>query len=227
MFTYFSFAQNTSQIVLIVGPHFGLNTNAYTDDAVAKPFLDEGFGLNKGIDISFNLYTKKNRIFQFSYSHSFLNHSISPSNLMYEFGYDYDNDCCLRIGSGQLMTTGVGYLFRLYDVRKVKVLSGLGISLNLDMSTSSGGINIQGRDFWSEVNTKTNSIVFPSYNFSTQIIYNLTKKYLITANLSFVQAPFSDLDFEYTISSKDGIYNGLFHQKLSSLNVGIGLGVKL
>ena len=212
---------------LIVGYHLGRNANAYTFDDIAKPFLDEGLGNYQGLDLDYIFYTKRNRILDFSYSFSFLNHSISPSNLVYEFGYNYDDDCCLKIGSALLMQGAVKFLLVFYDRNKIKLLGGAGIGLILDISSVSGGITYEGREIWSEYDTKKGPVILPSYDISTQLNYNLTKDYLLNVNLSFIHTPFNDLDFEYTILSRDGIFRGSFYQKLSSVTLSIGLGKKL
>jgi hypothetical protein len=227
LLTNSSIAQENDEILFTLEYHYGINANAFASDDIAEPFLDEGLGRNFGLDMNFIFSTKKGRMFQFSTSANIINLVVSPSNLMYEFGYDYDDDCCLRLSGFYALTSGIKYVFPFHETDKLKILGAVGANLNLDIATTEGWVAYEYRRLWYHTDNKRGPAIFPSFDLSTRLIYHLTDNFLVTTNLSFVHAPFYDLDYNYVISSRDGVSEGLFHQKLSSVVLGIGLGMKL
>lgn len=221
------FSQNKVEKLFTLEYHYGINSNAYTFDDIAKPFLDEGLGRNYGFDINFFLLTKKEHLIQFSGNISTINFATSPSNLGYEFGYNYDDDCCMRLVGFYPFTGGVKYLLPFYKTDKLEILAGIGANVNIDIGTTQGWLAYEGRLLWSNADNKKGPAIFPSLDLSTRLIYHLTDKFLVTANLSLIHAPFYALDYTYVINSRDGVFTGLFYQKLSSAVLGIGLGMKL
>ena len=118
----FLFSQDDDhQALLTLECHYGVNTNAYTFDEVAKPFLDEGIAKNFGMDMNFIIPFKKKSFLQFSSSWSVINHILSPPNLIYEFGISYDDDCCLNVTSFLAFTGGVKYARKLYEKEKLEI----------------------------------------------------------------------------------------------------------
>jgi hypothetical protein len=220
-------AQENDEILFTLEYHYGINANAFASDDIAEPFLDEGLGRNFGLDMNFIFSTKKGRILQFSTSVNTINFVVSPSNLIYEFGYDYDDDCCLRLVGFHTFTGGMKYVFPLYKKNKLEISGAIGANINLDIATTDGWIAYEYRRLWYNEDNKNGPAIFPSFDLSTRLIYHLTDKFLVTTNLSLVHAPFYALDYNYVISSRDGVFEGNFHQKLSSAVLGIGLGMKL
>jgi hypothetical protein len=87
--------------------------------------------------------------------------------------------------------------------------------------------NLQPTPYWSSADNKRGPAIFPSVDLSARLIYHLTDKFLVTANVALIHAPFYALDYTYVINSRDGVFTGLFYQKLSSAVLRIGLGMKL
>lgn len=207
--------------------HGGLNANAYTFDDIAKPFLDEGLGRNHGIDISWIVPTKKGRVFQYSGSMSYISLVTSPTNLKYEFGYTYNDDCCLRLPGFYTYTGGIKYGLPFHRTDKLEILGVLGAGLNIDIATTEGSVTYGGRRFWAYSDNKRGPAIFPSFDLSTRLIYHLNHNFIATASLSLIHAPFYSLDYTYVINSRDGTFIGLIHQELLSATLGLGLGIKL
>ena len=208
--------------------HDGLNTNAYTFDDIAKPFLDEGLVRNYGFDLGWIIPIKKGRILHFSGSINLIELVVSPSNLIYELGYTYNDDCCYRMIGFNTYTGGIKYGLPFHKTDKLEILGTIGIGLNIDIATTAGTITYEGsRRLWSHADNKRGPAIFPSFDLSTRLIYHINDEFLITTNLSLTHAPFYALDYTYVINSRDGVFSGLFYQKLSSITLGIGLGMKL
>jgi hypothetical protein len=207
--------------------HGGFNANAYTFDDIAKPFLDEGLGRYHSIDINWIVPTRKGRVLQFSGSMRYISLVTSPSNLKYEFGYTYNDDCCLRLPGFFTYTGGIKYGLPIYRTEKLEILGALGAGLNIDIATTEGVVAYEGRRLWVHSDNKRGPAIFPSFDLSTRLIYHLNDNFLVTASLSLIHAPFYSLDYTYVINSRDGTFVGLFHQKLSSATLGLGLGIKL
>jgi hypothetical protein len=220
-------AQDNDQILFTLEYHYGLNANAYTSDNIAKSFLDEGLGRNFGLDMNFIFSTKKGHLLQFSSSANIINLVISPSNLIYEFGYDYNDDCCIRLPGFYALTGGIKYVYPFYKTDKLEILGATGANLNLDISTTAGSMTYEGRRLWYHADGKKGPVIFPSFDLSTRLIYSITNDFLFTTSLTFVNSPFYTLDSAYVINSRDGVFRGTFHQRISSAVLGIGLGMKL
>ena len=221
-------AQNEErQAFLTLEYHHGINANAYTFDEAAEPFLDEGIARNLGMDMNFIIPFKKRSILQFSASWSVINHIISPPNLIYEFDISFDDDCCLKGTSFLAFTGGVKYGLRLYEDEKLEILGAVGLNLNMDIYTTFINVTFGSRRYWSSFDNKTAPALFGSVDLSTRLNYHLTKKLIVTSSISFVHTPFYALDFTYTINSRDGIFTGLYYQRLSSVVLSVGLGWKL
>ena len=220
-------SQDSKHRLFTLEYHYGINANAYTFDDIAKPFLDEGLGRNYGFDVNFFFLTKKDHLIQFSGNINAIYFVTSPSNLIYEFGYNYDDDCCMRLIGFYPFTGGVKYLYPFYKTDKLELLGGIGANINIDIGTTAGWLTYEGRRLWSNADNKGEPAIFPSFDLSTRLIYYLTDKLLVTTNLSLIHAPFYALDYTYVINSRDGVFSGLFYQKLSSITLGVGLGMKL
>lgn len=220
-------AQDNDQTLLTLEYHYGINANAYTFDAIAKPFLDEGLGRNFGVDMNYIFSTKKRHLLQFSGAVNIVNLVISPSNLIYETGYEPDDECCIRLPGFGTLTGGFKYIYPFYEKNKLEIWGVAGANLNLDIATTLGSMTYGSRRLWTHADNKKGPAIFPSLDLSTRLIYHLTDKFLVTANLSLIHAPFYALDYTYVINSRDGVFTGLFYQKLSSAVLGIGLGMKL
>ena len=188
-------SQNNKHKLFTLEYHYGINANAYTFDDIAKPFLDEGLGRNYGFDINFFLLTKKEHLIQFSGNISTINFATSPSNLIYEFGYNYDDDCCMRLVGFYPFTGGIKYLFPFYETDKLKVLGGIGANINVDIGTTAGWLTYEGRRLWSNADNKRSPAIFPSFDLSTRLIYHLTDKFLVTSNISLTISVFPGLHF--------------------------------
>ncbi|NJN78293.1 MAG: hypothetical protein HC803_08175 [Saprospiraceae bacterium] len=227
LFTQPLLSQSNDQMLFTLEYHYGINSNAYTFDDVAKPFLDEGLGTNRGLDMNIFLFTKREHLIQFSGNINTINFVLSPSNLIYEFGYSYNDDCCWQVTGFYAFTGGVKYLLPFYKTDKLEFLGGIGANINIDIGTTAVSDTYEGRVLWSSADNKRGPAIFPSVDLSTRLIYFMTDKFLVTANASLIHAPFYALDYTYVINSRDGMFTGLFYQKLSSAVLGIGLGMKL
>jgi hypothetical protein len=220
-------AQENGEILFTLEYHYGINANAFASDNIAEPFLDEGLGRNFGLDINFIFPTKKGHLLQFSTSANIINLVISPSNLIYEIGYDYNDDCCIRLPGFYAFTGGMKYVYPFYSSEKLEFLGAAGANINLDISTTSGSMIYEGRRLWYHADGKTGPAIFASFDLSSRLIYYITEDFLFTTSLTFVNSPFYTLDSAYVINSRDGIFRGNFHQRISSAVLGIGLGMKL
>jgi hypothetical protein len=220
-------AQEKDKRLFTLEYHYGVNANAFASDDIAKPFLDEGLGKNFGLDINFMFSTKKCHVLQFSGSTNIINLVISPSNLIYEVGYDYNDDCCIRLPGFYAFTGGMKYVYPFYSSEKLEVLGAVGANLNLDISTTSGSMIYEGRRLWYHADGKKGPTLFASFDLSTRLIYYITDDFLFTTSLTFVNSPFYTLDSAYVVDSRDGVFKGRFHQRISSAVLGIGLGMKL
>lgn len=220
-------AQEKNKILFTLEYHYGFNANAKALDDIAAPFLDEGLGRNFGIDMNFIFSTKKGHLLQVSGSANIINLVVSPTNLIYEFGYDYNDDCCLRLPGFYALSGGIKYVYPFYKKNKLEILGAAGANLNLDISTTAGSITYENRRLWSHADGKTGPVIFASFDLSTRLVYHITDRFLFTTNLTFVNSPFYTLDSPYVVNSRDGPFIGTFEQKISSATLGIGLGIKL
>jgi hypothetical protein len=224
LFTQPLLSQSNNQMLLTLEYHYGINSNAYTFDDVAKPFLDDGLGRNRGLDMNLFFTTKREHLIQFSGNINTINFKLTPSNLIYEFGFSYNDDYMQAIGF-YAFTGGVKYLLPFYKTNKLEFLGGIGANINIDIGTTAVGYGLTR--YWSSADNKRGPAIFPSVDLSTRLIYFMTDKFLVTANASLIHAPFYALDYTYVINSRDGMFTGLFYQKLSSAVLGIGIGMKL
>ena len=141
-------------------------------------------------------------------------------------GYTYNDDCCSRMIGFNTYTGGLKYGLPFYKTDKLELLGTIGVGLNVDIATTAGTITYEGRRLWSHADNKRGPAIFPSFDLSTRLIYHLNDEFLVTTNLSIIHAPFYALDYTYVINSRDGTFDGLFYQKLSSITLGVGLGMK-
>jgi hypothetical protein len=220
-------AQKNDDILFTLEYHYGFNANPKAIDDIAAPFLDEGLGRNFGLDMNFIFSTKKGHLLQFSGSANIINFVVSPTNLIYEFGYDYNDDYGLRLPGFYALTGGLKYAYPFYKRNKLEVLGAAGANLNLDISTTAGWITYENRRLWSHVDGKTGPAIFLSFDLSTRVVYHITNRFSFTTNLTFANSPFYTLDSPYVVNSRDGQFTGTFEQKISSATLGIGLGMKL
>jgi len=184
LFSTYVFSQDESKKIYLFEYHYGFNTNAYTEDAIAEPFFDQGIGRKYGCDIVRISTTKMGRKIVYSASVNSVEFLLSPPNTFSEYEFRTDKDSRYRITIGN-------------------------------------------RRFWRSWENKTGPAIFPSIDLSTRLLYHLSDKFLFSANLSLGHAPFYKLDYTYNITSQDGEYEGLFHQKLTAVVLGIGIGMKL
>lgn len=219
-------AQEKHKTRLSLEGHYGFNANAYTSYDIAQPFLDEGFGRNYGLDVNF-IFPIKTHLFQISGSSNVISLALSPANLIYEFEYDYDNECCYQLTNFYTYTGGLKYVYPFYKTDKLEVLGAVGANINFDIYVTGGWATYEDRRLWYQVNKKNETVVFASFDLSTRIIYHTEDRFSLVGSLTFVNAPFYTLDSEYLIDSRKGVFSGEFHQKLSSFVIGLGLGIKL
>lgn len=217
-------AQDTSPSFVTIEFQYGLNENATTLDEIAQPFLDKGLAKNVGLNFSYLYETKKGRLWEFSAASGKIDYSFNLPNLIYEFNYTYNEDCCVSFPSYLYLNLGANYLLQLINREKIRTLIGIGVGLNIDISTTDGGFTINNRRYWSYFENKRGPAIFPNIDLSGRFIYNISDNFMITSNLAFIYAPFYDLDLTYFINSRDGMYEGLFHQKLLGATLSLGVG---
>jgi len=224
---FLAFAQEENRSLLILEFQYGLNANATTPDEIAQPFLNKAPARNMSFNFGYLYQTKKGKLWEFSAAAGMLAHSFSLSNLQYEFDYSHDDDCCVYFPSYSYLNLGTSYLLKAVDRKKIKTLIGLGVGLNIDIATMDGGFTINNRRYWSYYDNKNGPAIFPNIDLSTRFIYHLTDNFMVTSNLGFQYAPFYELDLTYFINSRDGSFEGLFHQKLLGVNLSLGIGYNI
>jgi len=224
---FLSFSQEDKFSIVTIEFQYGLNAKATTTDEIAQPFLNKRIGKNVGLNFSCFYETKKRRLWEFSGTFGTISHSFSLVNLQYEFDRTYDEDCCVYMPSYIYANIGASRLFKLVDKKKIKTLIGLGLGLNIDISTSGGSFTIGNRRYWDYYDNKRGPALFPNIDLSTRFIYKLTDNFMITSNLAFLYAPFYELDLTYFINSRDGMFEGFFQQKLLGATLSIGIGLSL
>ncbi len=222
---FLSFTQDKLPSKMIIEGYYALNQNAYSNDAIAQAFLDKGLGTNIGFSGSQLMSTKKAKLWEVYFAAGFLDYSVSPSNLKYEFDFIYDEDCCLRMPSALYMISlGGNYLIEYIKAEKFKAFVGLGVGVNIDISTTKGTYRVGNRFYW-DATDKPLPVVLPTVNVSSRFIYSFTDNFALTSKLNFQNAPLNDLDFNYYINSRDGIFEGEFHQRILALQLSIGVVV--
>jgi len=208
---------------------YGMNERAKSDYERADVILNRSPGFIGGFKYS-RIYFFKEKPYLGSAGLGFLTHQEFFSDFKYEFGEDRNTFRVKKLSMG-FATIKFCKLFN-YNKENAKkdFYFGGGFFVLFNVASVSGSVNFIDnntntfRKYWS-YNVDSNGLeLLPGLTALANYKIKVYKKLFLVFGLNYDITPFSAADLDFTIDSKDGVFEGSFYHRIHNINLSVGFG---